>query len=103
MMRRHYGARRCFEVTGELTPIHGPALHRPGRARSGRASGAADGLPAHDVPVAVWEVHATRGATDGATGGGHRASGVTPPRLPVGRARRGEENALFVSAMQAMS
>ena len=26
MMRRHYGARRCFEVTGELTPIPSPAL-----------------------------------------------------------------------------
>ena len=29
----------------------------------------------------------TSGARDGATGGGHRASGVTPPRLPVGRAK----------------
>ena len=28
-----------------------------------------------------------RGAREGATGGGHRASGVTPPRLPVGGAK----------------
>ena len=33
--------------------------------------------------------HATRGVRDGVTGGGHRASGVTPPPLPVGRARTG--------------
>ena len=26
MMRRHYDARRCFELTGQLTPIHSPAL-----------------------------------------------------------------------------
>ena len=74
MSSRPYTARRSIDLVGRVP---------------GAASGAADGLPAHDVPVAVWEVHATRGATDGATGGGHRASGVTPPRLPVGRARRG--------------
>ena len=69
---------RCFELTGQVTPIHSAALRRPGRARSGRASGVATGLPAHDVPVAGRELHATRGGRDGATGGGHRASGVTP-------------------------
>ena len=53
MARRHYDARRRFELTGQVTPIHSPAL-------------------------AVWELHATRGATDGATGGGHRASDVIP-------------------------
>ena len=78
MTRRHYDAWRCFELTGQVTPIHSAALRRPGRARSGRASGVANGLPAHDVPVAVRELHATRGGRDGATGGGHRASGVTP-------------------------
>ena len=26
MMRRHYDARRCFELTGQVMPIHSPAL-----------------------------------------------------------------------------
>ena len=38
-----------------------PGARRPGRPRSGRASGVANGLPAHDVPVAGRELHATRG------------------------------------------
>ena len=68
---------------------HQPGARRPGRSRSGRAFGVANGLPAHDVPVAGRELHATRGAREGATGGGHRAFGVTPPRLPVGHANFG--------------
>ena len=26
MMRRHYHARRRFELTGQVTPMHSPAL-----------------------------------------------------------------------------
>ena len=37
-----------------------------------------------DVPVAGRELHATRGAREGATGGGNRASGVTPREVPGG-------------------
>ena len=70
------------ELTGQVTPIPSPALRRPGRARSGRASGIANGLPAHDLPVAGRELHATRGAREGATGGGHRSSGVIPGAAP---------------------
>ena len=53
-----------------------PGARRPGRARAWRPSGVAEGLPADDVPVAVWELHAPRGGREAATGGGHRASGV---------------------------
>ena len=80
----------CPQFTsGDLGPIqcHGPRLRadrpghahpqpgarRPGRRRSRRASGLADG--AHP-----WR-------QGGSPGGGHRACGVTPPRLPVGRAK----------------
>ena len=45
-------------------------------SRSG--SRIADGLPAHDVPVAGRELHASCGGREAATGGGHRASGVIP-------------------------
>ena len=56
-----------FELTGQVTPIPNPGARRPGRARSGRASGVA-----------------SRGAKDGATGGGHRSSSVIPREVPGG-------------------
>ena len=54
------------------------------RCNSDSRSGSriATGLAAHDVPVAGRELHATRGGSEGAKGGGHRASGVPPRRLP---------------------
>ena len=51
-------------------------------SRSG--SRIADGLPAHDVPVAGRELHASRGGRDGATGGGRCSSGVRPREVPGG-------------------
>ena len=85
MMRRHYDARRRLELTGQVAPIHSPALvdlvgRVPGAPLEYRRA------PSPRRPVAVWELHATRGARDGATGGGHRASGVTPREFPVGGA-----------------
>ena len=54
----------------------------PARLRSCRRA------PSPRRPVAGRELHATRGATDGATGGGHGASGVTPREVPVGAVDR---------------
>ena len=41
-----------FELTGQVTPIPSPALRRPGRSRSGRASGIATTAPSPRRPVA---------------------------------------------------
>ena len=85
MMHRHYDARRCFGLTGQVTPIHSPALVE----LVGRVPGAPPEYrraPSPRRPVAGRELHASRGAKDGATGGGHRASGVIPLGFPVGAA-----------------
>ena len=86
-MRRHHNARGRFELAGQFTPIHSPALVD----LLGRVPGAPPELPTAPSPrrpVAGRELHATRGATDGATGGGHAASGVTPREVPVGAVDR---------------
>ena len=111
LMRRHHNARRCFELTGQVSRpytarrwLTWSATFRArlrnrtrmllpncegtinSRCSSDSRSGSriADGLPAHDVPVAGRELHATRGGRDGATGGGRCSSGVTPWEVPVG-------------------
>ena len=65
-----------FGLTGQVTPIPTPALGD----LFGRVPGAppeiATTAPSPRRPVAGRELHATRGATDGATGGGHRVSGM---------------------------
>ena len=86
MMRRHYDARRCFELTGQVTPIHIPALVD----LVGRVAGAPPEYrraPSPRRPCRGPGATCHRGAREAATGGGHRASGVTPPRLPVGGAK----------------
>ena len=83
MMHRHYDARRRLELTGELTPIPSPALVD----LVGRVPGAPPEqpqvAPSPRRPVAGRELLATRGAREGATGGGHRASGVMPREVPL--------------------
>ena len=47
MMRRHYDARRCFELPGQVTPIHSPALVD----LVGRVPGAPPELPTGSQPT----------------------------------------------------
>ena len=75
-MRRQYGGWRRFELTGHVTPMH-----------SRRSSTWSAAFRAR-LRNCRRRMH-TRGGRDGATGGGHRSSGVTPRGFPVGRTSMG--------------
>ena len=88
MMRRQYGAWRRFELTGQVTPIHSPALVDV----VGRVPGAPPEWPMGSQPATSLSRAGSYmppvAAGMAPSGGGHRASGVTRG-LPAAHARVG--------------